>query len=68
MPKLSAACPERKLTMPILNVSCAMAEPAHMTHKAPHHQRLIAIQREKKIMANLRRKAAQVDCTLEAQA
>jgi hypothetical protein len=54
--------------MPILNVSCAMAEPAHMTHKAPHHQRLIAIQREKKIMANLRRKAAQVDCTLEAQA
>src|SRR5689334_5018173 len=28
MPKLSAACPERKLTMPSLNVSCACAAAA----------------------------------------
>src|SRR4051794_17101766 len=35
MPKLSAAWPERKLTMPILNVSCACAAPAHHAAAAP---------------------------------
>src|SRR6187397_1041598 len=35
MPKLSAAWPDRKLTMPILNVSCACAPPAQKAAAAP---------------------------------
>src|SRR5436190_24082769 len=44
MPKLSAAWPERKLTMPILNVSCACAAPAHNAAAAPASARAAGCQ------------------------
>src|SRR5215207_220399 len=41
MPKLSAACPERKLTMPTLKVSCAATLPAHRAAAAAAANRII---------------------------